>query len=175
MYREDIQMNNNAVLEVEQALLGSCLQNNDIAEQVKMKLDETFFYSSLAKNLFNIFKKMSKVEMILLAEKVGNDDKLRNYVLECFEITKNYGGIFWEEYIRLLTEYKIRRGIKNLGFGMTQIGDADDIKDLIDNASEKINSLRPAEIKDKKKELDDIIAEYEDLKKRGNEMDSGFP
>ena len=46
--------------EIEQALLGSCLQNNDIAEQVKMKLDETFFYSSLAKNLFNILKKCQK-------------------------------------------------------------------------------------------------------------------
>jgi len=161
--------------EIEQCVLGSCLCDNEIARQVVSKIDETYFYNTYAKKLFLIIKETPKIDINIIALKTCEDDILNGYTAECYRAVSISSGAFWEEYIRLLTEYKIRREIKNLGFGMTQIGDADDIKDLIDNASEKINSLRPAEIKDKKKELDDIIAEYEDLKKRGNEMDSGFP
>lgn len=162
--------------EIEQAVLGCCLIEPELFATLN-NYDDDYFYSTLAKRLFAILRELYQAgtlaDKTIVLSKIKGDDQLVAFFVKCCENVISASN--FEYYLKQLIEYKIRRDIKKIGI-LSATLDLDDLPTAIKTLTDEIEKVQPQKIERSQKQiLDDIYAEFEDLKNRGNEMDSGFP
>lgn len=162
--------------EIEQAVLGCCLIEPELFATLN-NYDDDYFYFTLSKRLLAIIRELYQAgtlaDATIVRSKIKGDIQLTAFFINCYENVISASN--FEYYLKQLIEYKIRRDIKKISI-LSATLDLDDLPSAIKTLTAEIEKIQPQKIERSQKEiLDDIYAEFEDLKNRGNEMDSGFP
>lgn len=162
-------------VEVEQAVLGCCLIEPELAETLFATCDKSWFYTTLSKEMFQKIKEVHEsgivLDITILANRFKDPDE-RMFLINCYDVVISASNFNY--YLKELQSYKIKRELQLLGLELQNINGVD-VQELLTMAQKKIQELQPVERVDKKKRFDEIIDEFVDLKERGCEMKSSFP
>lgn len=165
-------------IKIEQAVLGCCVIDHKLFNSI-MDYPENYFYQAKSQKLFKMMLELKRDEtefdLTILMPK--SDDDMKVFIADCCEnVTHTFK---FNTYLSELSKIKIKRDLvfigNDIGNKMTaKEYEGIDINGLINSLSQKLLSMGSKKKEDKRQEFEDILTEYEELKKAGFEMKTGF-
>jgi replicative DNA helicase len=178
-------------VEVEDAVLGAIMLDQDAFQDVVEILKPEHFYKEVNRIIFNAMmelnKRMSPIDMLTLTNELSNEGNLeivggRSYLVK---LTSNMiSAVNVEHHARIVFQKYIQRSLIGLGTRMQETGydDSKDIQDMLDEAESGLFELSSGSLKREVSQvspvIEEAIAQMNEASKRTDGLSgisSGFP
>ena len=178
-------------VEVEDAVLGAIMLDQDAFQDVVEILKPEYFYKEVNRIIFNAMtelnKRMSPIDMMTLTNELSNEGNLetvggRSYLVK---LTANMiSAVNVEHHARIVFQKYIQRSLIGLGTRMQETGydDSKDIQDMLDEAESGLFDLSSGSLKREVSPISPVIEEaivqMNEASKRTDGLSgipSGFP